>query len=752
MRATSATGLGEKALIMKRIGDNKAGLVLLLLPLWPSWAMAQPEVVARAGYQYDELGRLIREYASDGQLQASYVYDAAGNLTSVTDALGRVTTYEYDALNRLSKTVDSKGGSIRVTRNLGDLPTEVVDPRQLVTSYQYDGFGQLLTQVSPDTGTTRYEYDAAGLRRKMIRNDGSSLSYGYDGLGRLASVSDGTESRYYGYDWCNNGKGRLCNADGPGSIYHFGYTQEGDVLVRRQLWGGHDDWTHIDRDAQGRVVRLTHPNGLAVIHEYAWDRLIAIRAAFPGYEVAPVVTGLHYTADGQIAGWTYGNGLSRNYNYDLNGRLMGVSAGDSQSVVQSLTYARDANGLVTAITNGAQADTSQVFTYDTLGRLAAVRANAADEDLAYDANGNRIQHDWWVREVGYKAQVPHQVEPASNRLLYDHIDYAYDSRGNRSAQAWGGSSAAYRYDAFNLLREVERDVAISYMSPASGTRSYPAGVTRYVTNALDQRISKINSTGEVRFTYDGHQLLEERTASEARNYIWLGSELVGVVQPNKVLTFVHSDHVGRPEVVTDWNRVSIWRAANYAFDRRIIQDQIGGLRIGFPGQYFDDESGLSYNGYRYYDGRTGRFTQPDPIGIFESINAYGYVDANPVNVIDPLGLAGDPLERYNPRYGPIITKTPTSQISWLERFLTGIMVGKATLGTTGVNKYGQLIPKPTTLLGRASVFLALMEPAEMGCAELDCDKNGIADYKERNSCPAPGVGVINPLVAPTYGQ
>ena len=102
--------------------------------------------------------------------------------------------------------------------------------------------------------------------------------------------------------------------------------------------------------------------------------------------------------------------------------------------------------------------------------------------------------------------------------------------------------------------------------------------------------------------------------------------------------YIHNDHLGTPQVVTDEAQQVVWQADYKPFGEvDVVVDEIG-LDARFPGQYADDESGLYYNYYRDYDPSLGRYLQSDPIGLGGGINTYGYVNQNPLIFADPYGL------------------------------------------------------------------------------------------------------------------
>jgi len=91
-----------------------------------------------------------------------------------------------------------------------------------------------------------------------------------------------------------------------------------------------------------------------------------------------------------------------------------------------------------------------------------------------------------------------------------------------------------------------------------------------------------------------------------------------------------------------WGQARLWQAANDEFSSaNVIPINKTKCPLRFPGQYYDEESGLHYNRHRYYDPETGQYLSPDPIGLAGGVRPQGYVD-NPLSWIDPLGLATCP--------------------------------------------------------------------------------------------------------------
>ncbi len=163
----------------------------------------------------------------------------------------------------------------------------------------------------------------------------------------------------------------------------------------------------------------------------------------------------------------------------------------------------------------------------------------------------------------------------------------------------------------------------------------------YAVNGLNQRVRKTGAGGNYSFVYGASGELIGKTSNGGTTltsqYVWMGNTLIAIIR-NNVLYHAYPDILGRPDTVTTTGGSIVWQATNRSFDRSVSINTFGGLNIGFPGQYYDSESGLWYNWNRYYDSGTGKYLQSDPTGVVADLNSYAYAGGNPITRIDPQGL------------------------------------------------------------------------------------------------------------------
>jgi len=164
-------------------------------------------------------------------------------------------------------------------------------------------------------------------------------------------------------------------------------------------------------------------------------------------------------------------------------------------------------------------------------------------------------------------------------------------------------------------------------------------------NALGQQVvvrnNDLGQTIHIIHDIEGNRLaeylVEGSKGTLLREYIWLNGMPVGVVDGTfDTVSFVRTDHIGRPVFATNQNGTKVWAARYLPFGQ--VQTSGGdNINLRFPGQWFNAMTGFHQNWMRDYDPTLGRYIQADPLGLVDGAAVYTYALQNPHRYTDPRG-------------------------------------------------------------------------------------------------------------------
>ena len=630
-----------------------------------------------------------------------FAYDAAGRLTSVTDALGATTRllldrrglpievtdplgattrYECDAFGRTVRITDPLGAETRLEWTVEGLPSRRTAPNGTAESWTYDGEGNCLSHTDALGGTTRftytdfdlltsrsgpdgvryefshdvnlklarvtnplgltwdYAYDAAGRLVTETDFDDRTLSYDYDAAGRLVSRANGLGQRI---DFTHNALGQVIRKEVDGNAVT---TFEYDIFDELAVAAGPDARLERLRDRHGRL-RSEKVNGRTLTYAYdelgrragrttpsgavsEWSYDAAGRRtklAASGREIAFSLDALGREVERSVSGF-----VSLTSSFDQMNRCTAQKITARDRHLQHRTYTYGAGGGLLGISDVLSG--TRHFDVDAAGRVTAVHARGWTERYAYDDAGNQTEASWPATHPSHESTGPRAYRgtriTGAGAVRYEHdgqgrIVLRQKTRLSRKPDTW-----RYEWDAEDRLTAV---------TTPDGT------VWRYTYDPLGRRISKQSPFETVHFTWDGTTLCEQTAENVVLTWDHAGQRPLAQTErrtdtDDERFFAIVTDLIGTPTELVDEHGGLAWRTRTTLWGTTTWnRDATAYTPLRFPGQYFDPESGLHYNYFRYYDPESARYLSQDPLGLAPAPNSAAYVH-NPLLWADPLGL------------------------------------------------------------------------------------------------------------------
>ncbi|WP_066376231.1 DUF6531 domain-containing protein [Herbidospora mongoliensis] len=645
---------------------------------------------------YDDAGNLLTEQRPDGDVAEADI-NAFGEITSLTDPLGKTTEFGYDLAGRQTSVADPLGNqsttiydlagrpvgvnelndadNILRTRSMSldpdGNPTAIVDAEGRTRSATYDPLGriaQLVEPVSPTTSiTTSFGYDAVGAPTRYTDGRGNTTVTSYNTLGLVESVTEpataqhpnlGDRTWITSYDAAGNPISELQ----PGGV---SITRTFDNLNRptEQIGsGGGSAPTTTKTFGYDLAGRITSAGDLTFSVNDRGDLLKATKA---GVDQATFA----YDANGRMiqrsnaAGltsftWDGGDrltttvdpltGVTVSYGYDDANRPSTVAYGTGGP---QRTYVYDDLDRVVSDTlnTGAGAGLASIaYGYDNEDRLTSKTttgtAGAGTNTYGYDHAGRLTSwtdpdsvtttYAWDASGNRTQADGQNYTYDERNRLTSGAgTDYTHTPRGTLATATSNGVTTASTFDAFNRMIT---NGAVSYAYDALdrlATRTEAADVTKFVYSDTSNDLASITNAAGVA------REIYSRTSDGG-----LLSSKTGGAPAQFQLTDRHRD------LVAGFTSGAATLSGSTAYDPFGAVVTSSGTRpeLGYQSAWTDQDGGAANMAARWYQPSSGTFLSRDsatlPATPSIQANRYGYANGAPTNHIDPTGHSAYPVD------------------------------------------------------------------------------------------------------------
>ncbi|OCZ52662.1 RHS repeat-associated core domain-containing protein [Acinetobacter seifertii] len=645
-------------------------------------------------WEYDEDGALTAQQTANNKV-VQYFYSTKGRdngqLQSIIYPDGLKEYFEHDEEGRLLKHINTKGLVTEYKYNQVGLLEQRIDADRYSVTYQWDKQGRIQKLINQNQAEYLFGYNPYGYLIREQAFDGEEKHYSYNENGRLFQIRQPnilTEFDYY--------------ADGQIASKSFTHlhtgqkqTEQFDYNLNSQLSRASNEVSQIDfyRNALGQLVRehqhykIPELKPLTAVLHYEYDELgNLIKTIRPdGHTLNHLVYGSgHIYAIGlnnqEVASFQrddlhrettrlLANGLIQTKQYNDVGLLSSQFIQPEQETQDYLQYQvyrhyqYDQNYLLSQVEDSRLGKLN--YQYDPIGRLIAAQSLHKTESFNFDPAGNLIDSDSVVS--------PAQIK---NNLIkgYKGKHYQYDAQGNVTEIIQAGKNLKLTWDNQNrLIRSDNNGLVTEYGYDVFGRRLYKKTARALTLFGWDGDLMIWESFKSAQMSYTKHYIYEPNSfvpllqagykdfiqLIETPDYqeyqtkpysiykdpVWNSTTRKKRADVEQI-TFYHCDQVGTPQTMTNTRGECVWE---------IIQDTWGTAleikavnqdnpfeqnNLRFQGQYYDHETELHYNRYRYYESHSARYMSKDPIGLEGGMNSSSYV-SDPTQWVDPYGLSPD---------------------------------------------------------------------------------------------------------------